>query len=61
MAEKNIGSSSMFRLKVDGVYVGKFKSSGMIISSGTGATGCLYSAKRMTETETINTLDALGH
>jgi len=60
VAEKNVGASSIFRTRVDGAYIGKFKSSGMIISTGTGATGWLYSAKRFTETEVQNTLDVLG-
>jgi len=51
----------VFRMKVDGSYIGKFKSSGMIISTGTGATGWLYSAKRFTELEVRNTLDRIGY
>lgn len=60
VAEKNVGASSIFRTRVDGNYIGKFKSSGMIIATGTGATGWLYSAKRFTETEVKSTLDGLG-
>lgn len=60
VAEKNVGTSSIFRTRVDGNYIGKFKSSGMIISTGTGSTGWLFSAKRFTETEVQNTLEGLG-
>ena len=35
----------MYRLNVDDRDLGKFKSSGIIIASGTGSTGWLYSAK----------------
>jgi NAD kinase len=41
IAEKNVGSSSIYRLKADGQYVGKFKSSGFLICTGTGSTGWL--------------------
>jgi len=51
----------VFRIKVDNVYIGKFKSSGMIVSTGTGATGWLYSAKRFTESEVRDTLDKIGY
>jgi hypothetical protein len=39
----------------DGKDMGKFKSSGIIISTGTGSTGWLYSAKQVTcyDIETI--------
>jgi len=34
-----MGIASVFHVKVDNAYIGKFKSSGMIVSTGTGATG----------------------
>jgi NAD kinase len=39
----------------DGKDMGKFKSSGIIIATGTGSTGWLYSAKQVTsyDIETI--------
>jgi len=57
VAEKEVGLASVFRFKLDGQYIGKFKSSGMIVSTGTGATGWLYSAKRFTVNEVRETLD----
>jgi hypothetical protein len=47
-AEKNVGRSSLYRLKADNQYIGKFYSSGILISTGTGSTGWLQSAKRTT-------------
>jgi NAD+ kinase len=48
VAEKEIGKTSIYRLFVDNEYLGKFKSSGIIISTGTGSTGWLFSARRIT-------------
>lgn len=41
VAERNVGASSIYRLKADGQYVGKFKSSGFLMCTGTGSTGWL--------------------
>lgn len=60
VAEKNVGASSHFRISVDGEYIGKFKSSGLIISSGTGSTGWLHSAKRFTEHDVMHALERMG-
>lgn len=38
----------MYKLIVDGIDMGKFKSSGIIISTGTGSSGWLYSARQIT-------------
>jgi NAD kinase len=35
----------MYRMLVDDKDMGKFKSSGVIISTGTGSSGWLYSAR----------------
>jgi hypothetical protein len=40
--------------------MGKYKSSGIIISTGTGSTGWLYSAKRLTEINVERALCKLG-
>jgi NAD kinase len=40
-AEKNVGRYSLYRLKADNQYIGKFYSSGILISTGTGSTGWL--------------------
>ena len=60
VAEENVSQTSVFRLKVDGDFVGKFKSSGLIIATGTGSTGWLYSAKRFTEIDVKRALANLG-
>ena len=44
-AEKDVSTTSMYRLEVDGKDMGKFKSSGVIIATGTGSSGWLYSAR----------------
>ena len=38
----------MYRLEVNNKDLGKFKSSGILIATGTGSTGWLYSAKQIT-------------
>lgn len=60
VAEKNVSQTSIYRLKVDGNYIGKFKSSGLIVSTGTGSTGWLYSARRYTELDVQRALHKLG-
>lgn len=47
-AEKDVSCTSMYKLQVDGKDMGKFKSSGIIISTGTGSSGWLYSARQIT-------------
>jgi len=49
-AEVDPSKVSNYRLTVDDREIGKFKSSGIIISTGTGSTGWLYSAKQTTST-----------
>ena len=48
-AEKDVGKISVYTLKIDGHQIegGKIKSSGIIVSTGTGSSGWLLSAKRM--------------
>lgn len=48
VAEQDTGKTSIYRLVVDNTYLGKFKSSGIIISTGTGSSGWLFSARRIT-------------
>lgn len=59
-AEKEVAQTSIFSLNVNSNYIGKFKSSGIIISTGTGSTGWLYSAKRFTEINVERALAKLG-
>ena len=47
MAEKNASTTSSYRLQTDGVDIGKFRSSGVLVSTGTGSSGWLYGAKRV--------------
>jgi NAD kinase len=47
-AEKDVSTTSMYRLEVDGRDMGKFKSSGVIIATGTGSSGWLFSARQVT-------------
>lgn len=44
-SEKDPSILSIYRLNVDGKDLGKFRSSGIIIATGTGSTGWLYSAR----------------
>ena len=48
MAEKDSSKISQYKVQVDGIDIGRFKSSGIIISTGTGSSGWLYGAKRVT-------------
>jgi len=44
-AEKDVSCTSMYRVEVDKRDMGKFKSSGLLIATGTGSSGWLYSAR----------------
>jgi len=48
LAEKDASKTSTYRIEADGENVGTFKSSGVIISTGTGSSGWLYGARRVT-------------
>lgn len=48
LSEADASVLSVYRLTVNGNDIGKFKSSGIIVSTGTGSTGWLYSAKQVT-------------
>lgn len=47
-AEKDVSTTSIYRLEVDRRDMGKFKSSGIIIATGTGSSGWLFSARQVT-------------
>ena len=47
-AEKDVSCTSLYKLVVDGKDMGKFKSSGIMISTGTGSSGWLFSARQIT-------------
>lgn len=61
VAEKDVGKTSIYRLQVDDNYLGKFKSSGMLVSTGTGSTGWLYSARRISQSDVRTILTYLGN
>jgi len=48
LSERDASILSVYKLKVDGKDLGKFKSSGIMVATGTGSTGWLYSAKQVT-------------
>lgn len=48
LSEADASILSVYRLLVDDRDIGKFKSSGILVSTGTGSTGWLYSAKQVT-------------
>ena len=47
-AEEDVSSASRYCIQKDGVDMGVFKSSGLIVSTGTGSSGWLYSARQLT-------------
>jgi NAD+ kinase len=59
-AEKDVGKTSLYSLQVDKENYGKFKSSGIIISTGTGSSGWLFSARRITQSDVRTVLNYLG-
>ncbi len=61
IAEQDVGKTSTYKLIADGVDLGKFKSSGVILSTGTGSTGWLFSARRITQSDVRAILDHLGN
>ena len=59
-AEQDPSVLSIYRLTVDGRDLGKFRSSGVLFSTGTGSTGWLYSAKQITAREINNLKNIIG-
>ena len=57
-AEKDVSCTSMYRITVDDRDMGKFKSSGLIVSTGTGSSGWLYSARQITYHD-VRTIQAI--
>ena len=47
-AEKDVSSASRYCIMKDGHDLGVFKSSGLLVSTGTGSTGWLYAARQVT-------------
>lgn len=53
VAEKDPSKTSTYRLISDGKDLGKFKSSGIMIATGTGSSGWLYGANRVTGSQVM--------
>jgi len=60
-AEKDVANISIYELDVDGENLGRFKSSGLIISTGTGSSGWLQSARRISYIDVRTILNHLGN
>lgn len=60
VAEKDVGHTSHFKLDVDDESLGTFKSSGLLISTGTGSSGWLISARRISLSDVRTILNHLG-
>lgn len=60
-AEKDTGKTSIYKLIVDNKDMGKYKSSGIIISTGTGSSGWLFSARRITQSDVRTILSYMGN
>ena len=48
LAEKDVSKTATYTVHADGADVGRFRSSGILVSTGTGSSGWLYGAKRVT-------------
>ena len=59
-SEKDPSILSVYRLNVDGRDLGKFRSSGILIATGTGSTGWLYSARQTTAKQVSNLKRLIG-
>lgn len=60
ISEKDASMLSVYRLKVDDVELGKFRSSGVLIATGTGSTGWLYSARQLNARQITNLKRIIG-
>eukprot|EP00349_Pseudokeronopsis_sp_Brazil_P006129 CAMPEP_0202959612 /NCGR_PEP_ID=MMETSP1396-20130829/3798_1 /ASSEMBLY_ACC=CAM_ASM_000872 /TAXON_ID= /ORGANISM="Pseudokeronopsis sp., Strain Brazil" /LENGTH=77 /DNA_ID=CAMNT_0049678275 /DNA_START=409 /DNA_END=642 /DNA_ORIENTATION=+ len=47
-AEKDVAVTSLMRLEIDGADIGKYKSSGLLLATGSGSSGWLFSARQVT-------------
>ena len=59
-AETEVAQASRYRIKQDGTDLGVFKSSGLIVSTGTGSSGWLYAARQITAAQLADIERALG-
>ena len=59
MAEKNNAMTSIYSVLADNMNIGRFKSTGIIVSTGTGSSGWLYGAKRITAVNVEDIIEEL--
>ena len=59
-AEKNVAVTSIYKVSADDKDMGKFKSSGILISTGTGSSGWLYSSKQIRYSDVRQIKQLLG-
>ena len=59
ISEKDSSKTSKYSVVVNGHEKGRFKSSGIIASTGTGSSGWLYGAKRMTSFNVHDIIETL--
>jgi hypothetical protein len=60
ISEHDASQLSVYRLKADDIELGKFRSSGILIASGTGSTGWLYSARQINARKITNLKRIIG-
>lgn len=60
IAEADVASASRYRLRPDGRDLGMFKSSGLIVSTGTGSSGWLLNAKHITSGKIKALVERIG-
>mmetsp|Transcript_41100 Transcript_41100/g.39617 ORF Transcript_41100/g.39617 Transcript_41100/m.39617 type:complete len:174 (+) Transcript_41100:430-951(+) len=59
-AEVDSGKTSVYSLEIDGKKIGKFVSSGIIVSTGSGSTAWLQSARRISYSNIQGLLENIG-
>lgn len=59
-AERDVSSASRYCVLKDGKDLGVFKSSGLIVSTGTGSTGWLYAARQLTVQQLMEVQAMIG-
>lgn len=60
MAEHDIASASRYRLLSDGTNLGLFKSSGLIVATGTGSSGWLFAARQLIPQKVSEIVQRIG-
>ncbi len=60
VADVDTQRPSIYKLNIDDIEMGSFKSSGILISTGTGSTGWLYSARQINPWHVQKIMEMLG-